>query len=248
MAGISIGVAVLLVTVAAAAAAPLRESEPSSAQPPRADFQVAPSTLPRSESAPVRMSIARGYRLEAGGPEFEALRSLRFEADRHLFLDLKDVPVCDGLGRDVRRDLDEMEELCGGAAIGHGRLSATGWFPGDRLISGTGAMTLYKRGGNRLLAFAYLEAPLTGAVEVPIEILRVDRGRMGWELRAAIERNDDGGLWISGYSLRIGKRFLSASCVDGVLGLRVVSGFDDGTRSNERLVSPCAVAEADSRK
>ncbi len=221
-------------------------------QPPRTAFEVAPSILPRSEPAPARMSVAGSYRLEAGGPQFEALRSLRFEADRQLHLDLKGVPVCDGLGRDVRRNLEEMERICGDAAIGHGRLTATGAFPGDQLISATGGMTLYNRGrfrdGARLLAFAYLRAPLTGAVEIPIEIRRIDRGRMGWEIRPSIPRIFGGGIWITEYSLGIGKRFLSATCVGGELALRVVSGFEDGTRRNERPVSPCAVAKADARQ
>jgi hypothetical protein len=221
-------------------------------QPPRFSFAVAPSVLPRSEPAPARISVAGSYWLEEGGPRFEALRSLRFEADRHLGLDLKGVPVCDGLERDVRRDLDEMEKVCGNAAIGHGRLTATGAFPGDRLISATGGMTLYNRGrvpgGARLLAFAYLKAPLTGAVEIPVEIRRINRGRMGWQIRLEIPRNTGGGVWITDYSLRIGKRFLSATCVGRKLALRAVSLLEDGTRRRERAVSPCTVAEADPRQ
>lgn len=222
------------------------------AQPPRLDFAIAPSILPRSEAAPARMSMAGEYWLEEGGPSFEALRSLRLEADRHLEIDLKGVPVCDGLGRDVRRNLEEMERLCGDAAIGHGRLTATGVFPGDHLISATGGLTLYNRGrsrgGARLLAFAYLPAPLTGAIEIPIEVRRINRGRMGWEIRPSIPRILGGGIWISEYSLRIGKRFLSATCVGGKLALRVFSGFEDGTRRSDRAVRRCTVAKADPRQ
>jgi hypothetical protein len=249
-AGASIGFAVFLTLVVAAGAATL----PGDADHPsqRLDFAVAPSVLPRSEPAPVRMSVAGKYRLEEGGPRFEALRSLRFEADRHINLDLEGVPVCDGLGLDVRRDLDDMERLCGDAAIGRGYLTAEAAFPGDRLFGSTGKLTLYHRGrtadGARLLAFAYLPAPLTGAIEIPVEVRRINRGRRGWEIRPSIPRSTGGGVWITEYSLRIGKRFLSATCVGGKLVLGVVSGFEDGTTRRERVVRPCTVPEADPRQ
>lgn len=220
--------------------------------PPRLKFEVVPSTLPRTGSAPARMSVAGKYRLGEGSDHFEALQHLRFEVDRHLHLDLKGVPVCERLERDVRRTMEEMERLCGDAAIGRGQLTATGAFPGDRLISGTGNLTLYNRGrspaGARLLAFGYLRAPLGGAFQFPVEIRRINRGRMGWEIRPEIPKNTGASFWITEYSLRIGKGFLSASCVGGKLALRVFSGFLDGTRRNERVARPCAVTKADVRQ
>lgn len=249
-AGASIGFVILLGLVVAAGAAPLPGNAGHLSQ--RLDFEVAPSVLPRSEPAPVRLSVAGKYQLEEGGPRFEALRSLRIEGDRHIDLDLKGVPVCDGLGRDVRRDLDDMERLCGDAAIGRGHLTATGRFAGERLISATGKLTLYNRGrtagGARLLAFTYLPAPLTGAIGIPVEVRQINRGRMGWEVRPSIPKLFGAGVWITEYSLRIGKRFLSATCVGGKLALGVVSGFEDGTTRRERAVLPCTVAKADVRQ
>jgi len=239
----------VLVLAGAAVAATVA---PSADSPPPVHFGFVPSSLPRSEPAPIRMAVAGKYRLEAVGAHFEALQALRFEADRHIALDLQGVPVCKGPGRDVRRDLDEMERLCGDAAIGHGDLTVEVAFAGERMLPATSKMTVYNRGRVRgraeLLAFAYLPAPITAALQIPIEIRRTDRGRIGWEARPSIPKIAGGSGWISEYSLRIGKRFLSATCVGGKLELHVVSNFTDGTSRNARLVHPCSVSKPDVRQ
>ena len=196
--------------------------------------------------------LVRGrYRNEEGEP-LGALRTLRFEGDRHLALDLADVPVCELPGRDVRRNLDEMERLCGEAAVGHGQMTVEAYFPGERWIPATGDMTIYNLGrkpdGPDLLAFVELPAPFTAALSIPIELRRLNRGPFGWEVRAPIPKIAGGAGFITEYSLRIGRRFLSATCVGGKLQLRVFSRFADGTRRSERVARPCTVAEADVRQ
>ena len=70
-------------------------------------FSMIPSALPKSKPAPVRIQIKGRYRNVEGDP-LGALRTLRFEGDRHLVLDLEGVPVCDPPRRDVRRDLEAL--------------------------------------------------------------------------------------------------------------------------------------------
>ena len=112
-------------------------------------------------------------------------------------------------------------------------------------------MTVYnlarKPDGPVLLAFVELPAPLTTMLAIPIKLRRLNRGPFGWEARP-IPKLTGGYGFITEYSLRIGRRFLSASCVGGKLQLRVVSGFADGARRSERVARPCTVAEADPRK
>jgi len=233
-------------TTVMASAAPETSSEPL--LPP---FGVTPSKISGTKPTPVRMALAGQHRTEENAP-LAALRSLRFEGDRHLALDLDGVPVCDGLGRDVRRDLEEMERICGDAAIGHGRITIEVFFPGERWIPFSSRMTLYNLGPKRrdpeLLAFAYFSAPTTTALAIPIEVRRIDRGPFGWEARASVPKIFGGYGWITEYSLRIGKRFLSATCVGGKLELRVAVGFYERRGLGERRVRRCAVAEADVRK
>lgn len=241
-AGASIGIAVFLTAVVIAAAAPLPNEARS-----RLDFRIAPSKLSRTEPKPARMSIE--WEDTEDGHPLEPLRALRFEGDRDIRLDLEGVPVCERPLLDVRRDLAEMEEFCGDAAIGRGELVVTLHFPGDRLIAAEAKMTIYKVGhGPDLLAFVELPAPIAGTLGIPIDLRRVQRGRMGWEARAPLPKIAGGSGVITRYSLRIGKRFLTATCADGRLDLRAVTAFADGEKRGERVIRPCSVAKADAKR
>jgi len=216
--------------------------------PPQFAFRIFPQTLP-AKGVSVRMSLKGWYRDGEGKP-VGALRSLRFEGDRQISLHLDGVPECQGLASDVRRDLDEMEELCGDAAIGRGRLTFEAFFPGDRWIRFSEKMTVYNLGpksrGADLLAFAYFPAPVTTALGIPIEIRRLNRGPFGWEARASIPKIAGGYGRITEYSLKIDKRFLSATCRGGKLEMRVVSGFFDRARRKERATRRCSVPKLSS--
>ena len=217
--------------------------------PPQLAFRVLPQTLP-AKGAPVRMSLEGRYRGEEGEP-IGALRVLRLEGDRQISLDLDGVPECERPPSDVRRDLEDMETLCGDAAIGRGRLTIEAFFPGDRWISFSEKMTVYNLGRQRrgpdLLAFAYFSAPVTSAFAVPIEVRPLNRGPFGWEARASIPKIAGGYGWITEYSLRIGKRFLSATCRRGKFDMRVVAGFFSREKTGERITRRCSVAVAQSR-
>ncbi|MDX6635514.1 MAG: hypothetical protein QOF06_1717 [Solirubrobacterales bacterium] len=80
-----------------------------------------------------------------------------------------------------------------------------------------------------------------------MKVRRVRKGRIGWEAVAAIPKIAGGAGSITDYTLKIGKRFLSATCVSH-FELRAVSIFVDGTRLRERSVRPCAVPKADLRQ
>lgn len=239
-----IGLAVFLAVVVPVAAIPL----PSPARS-HLDFRITPSKLSRTEPKPVWMSI--GWEDVEDGHPLEPLRALRFEGDRDLGIDLGGVPVCERPRLDVRRSLAEMEKICGDAAIGRGELVVKLHFPGDRLISVDGKMTIYNLGrgpGPDLLALVELPVPIAAMLGIPIDLRRIHRGRMGWEARAPIPKIAGGSGAITGYSLRIGRRFLTATCGDGRLDLRAVTTFADGERRSERVVRPCTAAKADTQR
>jgi hypothetical protein len=245
LAGVAIGFAVFLATVVPTAAAPL----PSEALS-RLEFEIAPSKLSSTEPTPVRMEVAGRHRT-ADGSHLTPTKELRFQADRHLALDLKGVPGCRRPGLDVRRDVAKMEDLCPESIIGRGQISVEVEFPGQQLTVRE-RLIVYKASdspaGIDLVAFTFLPAPVTAEIVIPIYIRRVNQGRIGWEARLSIPKIAGGAGSLTGYALRIGRRFLSATCVGGKLQLRVFSGFDDGTRRSERVVSPCTVAKAGSSR
>ena len=235
---------VVAVALAAGVVSMSAEGYPTRADrsPQHLRFTTTPARLSSTDPTPVTMRISDEYRTgeeDAAGP----LRVLPIEGDREIVLDLEGVPVCDGLGRDIRRDLDEMERLCGDAAIGHGRIEFGAFFPGDRWILFSSRMTLYNLGpgpgGPELFAFAYFTAPVTAALRIPVELRRLDRGPFGWEARASIPKIIGGKGEITEYALRIDRRFLSATCSRRKLELRVVSGFFDRPAHREKAAHAC---------
>jgi len=213
------------------------------------NFGVSPSKLSAKRPTPARMSIAWKARLDEESP-VPALRSVKIEADKHLALELADVPVCSfGLHYDIRPS--DIEERCRDAAVGHGRVGVEVRFPEEPAVSVSGQLTLYNRGrkpgGYDLLAHFFLSAPVAGEITFPIEV-RKATGRYGWKATATIPKIAGGSGSITDYSLRIGRGFLRATCSDGKLLLRATSVFLDGTVRRETAIRTCTVAEADPRQ
>src|SRR6476659_7531943 len=144
-------------------------------------------------------------------------------------------------GRGPRED---HSDSCPRSVIGRGTISIEIAFPGDQAIPTSAPLTLWygarSPGSVKLLAYAYLIAPASQELPIAIEVRRVRKGRIGWEAVAAIPKIAGGAGSITDYSLTIGKRFLSATCVSH-FELRAVSVFANGTRLRERSVRPCSV-------
>ena len=216
------------------------------------DFETRPSKgLPRTAPAPVWMELAGSYRADDGS-HVPAATKLRFLADRHLGLDLEGIPGCELPFSRSRLSPGELEDLCRESIVGRGEISAEVEFPGQPRSRVNGRTVAVKPAGSSadvdLVLHAFLPAPVTAEFAIPIGFRPVNRGRIGWEAQLSIPKiaGDYGSL--TGYSLRIGKRFLSATCVGERLELRAVTFFADGVRSGERAVRRCTVAKADVRQ
>jgi len=238
--------AVAVLAASASAEAPVDIGTPIV---PTFHFGVAPTKLSRTHPTHVTMSESGQYRT-TDGSHVPALRELELEGDRHLALDLKDVPVCRGRsGRDGRGGL---EEQCRDALLGSGKLTAEIAFPESALQWTSGKLHLYNGGrgedGWRLLALATLTVPTPSELIVPITIRKIDDGRFGWRASAAVPKIAGGSGSIYGYSLRISKRFLTATCRGGRLQLRALSSFADGSLLSGRAIQTCTVAEPDVRQ
>lgn len=217
------------------------------------DFEVRPSTqLSRTEPTPVWMETTGRYR-NGDGSHVPPVKELRFQADRHLALDLKGVPGCGGPGihSDVRRSPGEMEDLCRESIVGRGEVTFEVEFPDQPKEKARGRSILVKADGSAKIDLAvhmFITAPVTAEISIPIDIRRVDKGRIGWEAKLLFPKIAGGYGSLIDYSLRIGKPFLSATCVGRQLELRAITLFADGTSRSERAIRTCAVAKADVRK
>lgn len=212
-------------------------------------FTISPTKLSRTHPTPVTMLESGQYRT-TDGSRVPALRELALEGDRHLALDLKGVPVCKGRsGRDGRMGI---EEQCRDALLGSGKLIVEIAFPESALLWTSSKLHLYNGGrsddGWRLLALATLTVPTPSELVIPITIRKIDDERFGWRASAEVPKIAGGSGSIYGYSLRIGKRFLGATCGNGRLEMRATSTFADGEKIIGRTVQPCAVAEPDVRQ
>jgi hypothetical protein len=206
-------------------------------------FGVSPTKLSRKPPTQVRVSLSGTYKT-ADDSHVPALRELQLEGDRHLAFDLKEAPVCSGGHYDYR---GALEDFCGDAVIGHGKLTVEVEFPEEPPRTVTGDLSLYNGGrkGNvrRLLANATLPSSVAREVSIPITIRKVDEGRVGWIATAAVPKIAGGAGSITAYSLRIGRRFLTANCGGGRLELRALSYFVDGTKLLQTGIRTCAVTE-----
>lgn len=211
-------------------------------------FAVSPTTLSRKQPTPVRMLASGQYRSKEG-THLPALRELEIKGDRNLDLNLEDVPVCGGGGRDGRGD---VEESCRDALIGSGRATVEIAFPEEPMTWVQGKLRVYNGGGTkakrRLYAHVYLPAPVTAEIVVPLLLGKIGEGHFGWRLTAEVPKIAGGAGSIFGYSVRIGRRFLTATCPDGSLEFAVTSNFEDGELLSGRVIEDCTVAKAHVRQ
>lgn len=210
-------------------------------------FTVRPSALPKRKPRPVRMGLSAKVRTDDGS-HVPALAEVEIKLDRHLFLDVKDVPVCKGGSRDVR---SEVLEGCEDAIVGRGTVEAEVAFPEEPLTTVSGKLAIYnrgrKRGGVDLGARAYFPAPITGALTVPVKVRRISPGRYGWRARLQIPELAGGYGSVTAYSVRFDKRIVSATCTDGKLQVGTVSTFADGSERFMTAIHPCSAIEGLSR-
>lgn len=241
-AGALSAVAFLLTAAVMAGAAPLPREPRHLIQ--LFGFDFAPPKLSRTEPTPVRIEVTGKYRAE-DGDRLPAATKLQLLADRHLALDLNGVPGCRRPGRDVRRDVDAMEALCRKSIVGRGHISVEVEFPDQPKLLVRERVIVYKASdspaGIDLVVFTFLPAPVTSEIVIPVDIRRVNKGRFGWEAALSIPKIAGGYGSLADYSLRIGKRFLSATCADGRLELSAATTTVEGQWVPEKAVRPCVV-------
>lgn len=214
-------------------------------------FDVKPTKISKTEPTPVWMELIGKY-VTQDGSHVPPAKTLQLQMDRHLALDLKGVPPCQRPRLDIRRNTAQMEDLCRKSIVGRGEISVEVAFPEVPMTTVSERRVVFKASGRNagidLVAFAFLSAPVASELVIPIDVRRIGEGRIGWEARLSIPKIAGGSGSLTDYSLRIGKRFLAATCVGQRFELRAVATFADGSRLPEKAIRVCGVAEADPRQ
>jgi hypothetical protein len=240
-----------LVTLSLAATTAAAASPGAAHLPLFFSFDVQPTKISRTERVPVWMELTGKY-LTEDGSHVPAAKMLQLQMDRHLALDLKGVPACRRPRPDIRRNTGQMEDLCRKSIVGRGELSVEVAFPEVPMTTVSERLVVFKADGRAagidLMVFAFLPAPVTSELVIPIDVRRIGEGRIGWEAHLSIPKIAGGNGSLTDYSLRIGKRILLATCVGQRFELRAVATFTDGSRLPEKAIRVCGVAEADPRQ
>ena len=228
--GVSAAIAAALLTAAPAAAllpAPLR-STPA--------IESTPTPAPSDGRVPVGLRLADTIAMEDGSHP-PAATEMRFDLDRHFRLDLTDIRACKELkGRQSGRDTSPCE---GFEEVARGAIEVETLLPEQPPVTVAGNAVAYKIGSRTLVVWAYLPAPVTGALLVPVRIGSKSDGPYGPRLTFAIPKIAGGAGSLTHLSLRFRKGPFSLACPDGRLQSRVYGSFADGSVASTATLRTC---------
>jgi hypothetical protein len=189
------GAVAVIALVAAAALAAIAEAERTTVQSGSveitfgADFS--PRKLSGAERAPVAFTVG-GTIASTGISNPPPLRELTLGLGRNGSIDGTTLPRCEEKGPSIGRSLGELEEACGNAIVGAGRIGLGIIFPGEKAIPAAARMVIFngkgKGGGTTLYAYAEITQPIVTTVVIPIEIRGRSRGGVGTQMILTVPR------------------------------------------------------------
>jgi hypothetical protein len=205
------------------------------------DGGIAPSALPKRGKAPITARLA-GEIETRDGAHPPPLQSVDLDIDRTIDVDAVGLPVC-RLAQLQARPTDAAKRACPDAIVGSGKTEVEVAFPEQAPFRATGPLVLFNGGGKggttTVFLHAYVSVPAPTAVIVKATISRIDRGRYGLHIAAAIPRIAGGAGSATMFELTVGRRytykgeqksFLMAGCPTGSWLARGQVLFGDGTR------------------
>lgn len=165
-----------------------------------------------------------------------ATTALRFELDRAFRFDMKDVATCSPLqGRQAERG----REPCTVGELAGGRLEAEVQFPEQGPVRVSGEATAYKTGPRKMLIAAFLGAPVTGSLLIPVKVGEAPGSRYGVKLTAAVPKLAGGSGSLIYLGLRFRKGVFSLACHEQGFQAQVRSTLTDGTELASVVLTRC---------
>jgi len=207
-----------------------------------------PTRLPKKKLAPIHLDFEEKINA-AIGSDPPPLRELVLEIDKNVAFDTKGLAVCRPRPIDL---LVEPRDLCKEARVGKGEMEFEIEFAETlpfALKSHVVAFNGGKAAGVRtIFAVGYLSNPISATVVIRIEVTKVDHGRYGSKLVAAIPQVAGGSAWMKKFRLELFRRFaykrkrqsfVKARCLDGKLQVGWKAALADGTVSDGSFKRPC---------
>lgn len=222
------------------------------------DGGISPHALPRSEPAPVTVSIDTTISTSDGADPPPQLRKISIGINREGHIFDRGLPTCK-----VRRiqptTISAARRICGGAIVGSGHVGVRVHLPNQSPFTFKGPLLVFhaeRSGGKRrLLAQVYGVKPPSAFV-LTFKILK-QKGTFGNLIRTSLPKAAQKWAYVTHFDMKLrrtyvykGQRhsFISAACPApaGFTGTpypfaRGKFGFDDGRAVSETLVRDCKV-------
>lgn len=205
------------------------------------DGGIAPSVLPKRGKAPITARIFGAVETRDGSHP-PPLQTLELDVEKTIAIDAVGLPVCRA-GQLSSRNTSAARRACGDAIVGSGSTEVEVEFPEQKPFRSTGPILLFNGGVSgrvtTLFLHAYVNVPAPTAVVVKATVTRIDRGRFGLRIAAAVPRIAGGAGSVTSFELRVGRRFthrgekksfLMAGCPTGIWRTKGSALFADGTR------------------
>jgi hypothetical protein len=193
----------------------------------------APIPAPSEGRIPASLRLADSIWTDDGSHP-SAATEVRFELDKQLRFDMASVHTCKPTSF-VPRD----QAPCDEGKVASGRIQVEVQFPEQPQIRVLGDATAYKTGTRSMLIFAFLPAPLTATLPIPVTIDRGGSGLYGLSATASIPKTAGGSGSLTYLSLRFRKGLFSAACPKRRLQSRVTNTFADGTQIAGGSITTC---------
>lgn len=210
--------------------------------------KMSPTTLPRSGTAPVAVSLS-GHIVPTKPGALPKLRRISIGINRYGKLDTRGIPVC-RLGHIDPSTTVEAMAACGPSLVGEGHFSANVKIPEQSPFPSQGKVLAFSgklKGEPAIFAHVYGTQPVQTSYVLPFQIEK-GNGTYGTTLEASLPNFTGEWGYVTGLSLNLDRRFLSAGCpapkgFPGVVFplMRTSFGFGGGLTLTSVLNRNCRV-------
>ncbi|HEX3737274.1 MAG TPA: hypothetical protein VHV53_06995 [Solirubrobacterales bacterium] len=222
------------------------------------DGALVPTTLPRTDPAPISISVAGTVKSAKKRGTIPQLRTISVAINRTGKLYDKGLPVC-RVGQVQPATESNARETCGASIVGHGHVTVEAHIPTQPPFSVDASLLAFNgptiHGHKEILAQVYARQP-PGAFVLPFRISR-HGGLFGTVLSTQLPASADGWAYLTGFEMTLhriyryaGARrsFLSAACSapEGFPGAvfpfaKATYGFAEGLHMRASIVRSCKV-------
>jgi hypothetical protein len=215
---------------------------------------ISPKALPKSKRAPIAARLSSKV-IVKGGRHIPAIVRAKIDIDRSLTIDASGVPACSA-GQLENRTTEGAEAACSAAIVGTGSTTVEIALGGGAPIRAESRLLAFNGGvagrTTTLLIHAYLTAPVTQAIVVPIVLTKLAKGGYGLLAQVTIPKIAAGSGSLARFDLTMRRQvatvaggkhgYLLARCSDGNFVFEPEVEFEDGNLARGLLAQGCNTA------